>query len=53
MRRPSATGPRATTGGRPRYGERSTARVTLYSRFWTKFLFDLDLTGFDEPFAKT
>ena len=24
----------------------------LYSRFWTKFLFDLDLIGFDEPFAK-
>lgn len=24
----------------------------LYSRFWTKFLYDLDLIGFDEPFAK-
>jgi len=24
----------------------------LYSRFWTKFLFDLDLIGFDEPFSK-
>ena len=24
----------------------------LYSRFWTKFLFDLGLIGFDEPFAK-
>ncbi len=24
----------------------------LYSRFWTKFLCDLDLIGFDEPFAK-
>lgn len=24
----------------------------LYSRFWTKFLHDLDLIGFDEPFAK-
>ena len=24
----------------------------LYSRFWTKFLFDLDLIGFEEPFAK-
>jgi len=24
----------------------------LYSRFWTKFLYDLGLIGFDEPFAK-
>ncbi|MBK12190.1 MAG: leucine--tRNA ligase [Crocinitomicaceae bacterium] len=24
----------------------------LYSRFWTKFLFDLNLIGFEEPFAK-
>jgi len=24
----------------------------LYSRFWTKFMFDLDLISFDEPFAK-
>ena len=24
----------------------------LYSRFWTKFLYDLDLIPFDEPFAK-
>ncbi|MFI5193023.1 MAG: leucine--tRNA ligase [Chitinophagales bacterium] len=24
----------------------------LYSRLWTKFLFDLDLIGFDEPFRK-
>ena len=24
----------------------------LYSRFWTKFLHDLGLIGFDEPFAK-
>ena len=24
----------------------------LYSRFWTKFLFDLGTIGFDEPFAK-
>ncbi len=24
----------------------------LYSRFWTKFLHDLDLIGFDEPFGK-
>lgn len=24
----------------------------LYSRFWTKFLYDLDLIGFDEPFQK-
>src|SRR6185437_15778994 len=24
----------------------------LYSRMWTKFLFDLDLIGFDEPFRR-
>ena len=24
----------------------------LYSRMWTKFLFDLDLIGFDEPYKK-
>jgi leucyl-tRNA synthetase len=24
----------------------------LYSRMWTKFLFDLDLIGFDEPYRK-
>lgn len=24
----------------------------LYSRFWTKFLYDLDMIGFDEPFKK-
>lgn len=24
----------------------------LYSRFWTKFLYDIDVIGFDEPFLK-
>ncbi|MBQ9360343.1 MAG: leucine--tRNA ligase [Lachnospiraceae bacterium] len=24
----------------------------LYSRFWTKFLYDIGVTGFDEPFRK-
>ena len=31
-------------------GAEHTTGHLLYSRFWTKFPFDLDFTGFDEPF---
>ena len=31
-------------------GAEHTTGHLLYSRFWTKFLCDLDLIGFDEPF---
>ncbi|MEC7654454.1 MAG: leucine--tRNA ligase [Bacteroidota bacterium] len=31
-------------------GAEHTTGHLVYSRFWTKFLFDLDLIGFDEPF---
>jgi leucyl-tRNA synthetase len=31
-------------------GAEHTTGHLLYSRFWTKFLFDLDLISFDEPF---
>jgi len=32
-------------------GSEHTTGHLLYSRFWTKFLCDLDLIGFDEPFT--